>query len=172
MKEIVTVDGKQFELTTEYPLTEQQRQQTISDIRKSTGCSSCNKTQSLGGNIQTLAAVCVDVVVQTPAVVTVTGIQVGEAACTIGAGTCTPLVCSDAGCTGGLTKSVTATFTNTGDASITITPKLDLGPIGSITEYSANPITVLIPGNSTAATATFDSILLARGPNHICVRAE
>ena len=41
MEEIITLDGKQFKLTTDRPLTALERQQTISEIKKQTGCSSC-----------------------------------------------------------------------------------------------------------------------------------
>lgn len=51
MEEIITLDGKQFKLTTDRPLTALERQQTISQIRAQTGCSSCRqpKTLSTGG---------------------------------------------------------------------------------------------------------------------------
>ncbi len=51
MEEIITVDGKQFKLTTDRPLTAFERQQTISAIRSQTGCSSCRQpaTMSVGG---------------------------------------------------------------------------------------------------------------------------
>ena len=41
MEEIVTVGGKQYKLTTDRPLTALERQQTIAQIQKQTGCSSC-----------------------------------------------------------------------------------------------------------------------------------
>jgi hypothetical protein len=59
MEEIVTVSGKQFKLTTDRPLTALERQQTIEQIQKQTGCSSCgSKALTLGGygGIQSLAA--------------------------------------------------------------------------------------------------------------------
>lgn len=51
MEEIITLDGKQFKLTTDRPLTALERQQTIAQIRTQTGCSSCRqpKTLSTGG---------------------------------------------------------------------------------------------------------------------------
>lgn len=51
MEEIITLDGKQFKLTTDRPLTALERQQTISQIRAQTGCSSCRQpgTLSTGG---------------------------------------------------------------------------------------------------------------------------
>ena len=59
MEEIVTVDGKQFKLTTDRPLTALERQQTISQIRQQTGCSSCHQPRGLSlgyGGIQSLGA--------------------------------------------------------------------------------------------------------------------
>jgi hypothetical protein len=49
MEEIITLDGRQFKLTTDRPLTAQERQQTISQIRAQTGCSSCRQPNTLGG---------------------------------------------------------------------------------------------------------------------------
>jgi hypothetical protein len=62
MEEIITLDGKQFKLTTDRPLTALERQQTISQIRAQTGCSSCHqpKTMSAGfGDIYGLADTCI-----------------------------------------------------------------------------------------------------------------
>ncbi len=62
MEEIVTVDGKQFKLTTDRPLTALERSQTIAQIRQQTGCSSCRQpnTMSTGfGDIYGLADTCV-----------------------------------------------------------------------------------------------------------------
>jgi hypothetical protein len=58
MEEIVTVGGKQFKLTTDRPLTVLERQQTIEQIQRQTGCSSCGpRTMSSGfGDIQSLSA--------------------------------------------------------------------------------------------------------------------
>ncbi len=63
MEEIITVDGRQFKLTTDRPLTALERQQTIAQIRTQTGCSSCRQpaTMSVGGfgDIYGLADSCV-----------------------------------------------------------------------------------------------------------------
>lgn len=48
MEEIITLDGKQFKLTTDRPLTALERQQTISEIKKQTGCSSCHQPKVMG----------------------------------------------------------------------------------------------------------------------------
>lgn len=62
MEEIITVDGRQFKLTTDRPLTAEQKAQTIAEIRKQTGCGTCG-TRSLDpnwgyGGIRTLAPSC------------------------------------------------------------------------------------------------------------------
>lgn len=57
MEEIVTVDGRQFRLAIDRPLTATERQQVIADIRKQTGCSSCNQPRTMSGgfaNIQSM----------------------------------------------------------------------------------------------------------------------
>ena len=171
MREIVTVDGKQFELMTEYPLTEQQRQQTISDIRKQSGCGSCNRTQSLGGNIQTLAAPCLDVTVQAPATIAVTNITILGEDCT--SGTCPALPCASVtDCA--ITKTVVVTYENSGDLAATITPTLTVTingvPVGS--GYTTTTVPTPVPAkaglNNGSAVATFTNVLLNRGTNHIC----
>lgn len=173
MKEIVTIDGKQFELTTEYPLTEQQRQQTISDIRKQSWYNSYNKIQNLGNGIQTLAAPCIDVIVQAPAAIVITNITIGE---TLGTedscllGTCNPVICSNTGCT--VTRKTVVTFENSGDIDQLIIPKLSVGT----TEYTTTiPASVTVPARATPTSANgtidvmFDNIILNRGSNNICV---
>ncbi len=47
MEEIITLDGRQFKLTTDRPLTALERAQTIAEIRKQTGCSSCNQPRTM-----------------------------------------------------------------------------------------------------------------------------
>ena len=60
MEEIITVDGKQFKLSTDRPLTAIEKAQTIAQIRKQTGCSSCSQPRSLSsfGGIQSLQGTC------------------------------------------------------------------------------------------------------------------
>ncbi len=60
MEEIITVDGKQFKLTTDRPLSALEKTQTIAQIRKQTGCSSCSQPKSLSGfgGIQSLPGTC------------------------------------------------------------------------------------------------------------------
>ncbi len=51
MEEIITVDGRQFKLSTDRPLTALERAQTIAQIRQQTGCGTCHqpRTLSTGG---------------------------------------------------------------------------------------------------------------------------
>ncbi len=60
MEEILTVDGKQFKLITDVPLTAEQKAQTIAEIRKQTGCGTCGQPRysgmaSAGGRMVTMA---------------------------------------------------------------------------------------------------------------------
>lgn len=50
MEEIITVDGKQFKLMTDQPLTTEQKSHTIAEIRKQTGCSTCTPKIARIGN--------------------------------------------------------------------------------------------------------------------------
>ncbi len=50
MEEIITLDGKQFKLTTDRPLTAEQKEQVIAEIRKQTGCGTCGPKVSKMGN--------------------------------------------------------------------------------------------------------------------------
>jgi len=50
MEEIVIVEGKQFKLTTDRPLTAEQKAQTIAEIRKQTGCGTCGPKVAKMGN--------------------------------------------------------------------------------------------------------------------------
>jgi len=58
MEEIITLDGRQFKLTVDRPLTATERAQVLADIRKQTGCGTCGpRPLSMGyGGIQSLAA--------------------------------------------------------------------------------------------------------------------
>ncbi len=52
MEEVVTIDGRQFKLTVDRPLTATEKAQVLADIRKQTGCSTCggNRTLGMGGD--------------------------------------------------------------------------------------------------------------------------
>lgn len=50
MEEIITVDGRQFKLTVDRPLTAEQKAQTIAEIKKQTGCGSCGPRVAKMGN--------------------------------------------------------------------------------------------------------------------------
>ncbi len=67
MEEMITVDGRQFKLSTDRPLTAQEKVHTIAEIRKQTGCSTCGPKVAkmgndwqYGGRIKSMAA-CADV---------------------------------------------------------------------------------------------------------------
>jgi hypothetical protein len=51
MEEIITLDGRQFKLTVDRPLNATERAQVLTEIRKQTGCGTCNqpRTLSTGG---------------------------------------------------------------------------------------------------------------------------
>lgn len=65
MEEVITVDGRQFKLSTDRPLTAQEKAQTIAEIRKQTGCGTCGpKVAHMGndwqyGGIRSMAPTCV-----------------------------------------------------------------------------------------------------------------
>lgn len=63
MEEIVTVDGRQFKLTVDRPLTAQEKAQVLTEIRKQTGCGTCGQNvianMSSYGSIYSMAPVCV-----------------------------------------------------------------------------------------------------------------
>lgn len=50
MEEIITVDGRQFKLSTDRPLTAQEKAQTMTEIRKQTGCGTCGPNVAKMGN--------------------------------------------------------------------------------------------------------------------------
>lgn len=50
MEEIITVNGRQFKLSTDRPLTAQEKAQTIAEIKKQTGCSTCGPKIANTGN--------------------------------------------------------------------------------------------------------------------------
>ena len=49
MEELVTIDGRQFKLTSDRPLTASEKAQAIADIRKQAGCGTCGKPATMGG---------------------------------------------------------------------------------------------------------------------------
>ena len=62
MEEIITVDGNQFKLSTDRPLTTIEKAQTIEQIRKQTGCGTCGqpRTMSAGfSDIYSMTPTCV-----------------------------------------------------------------------------------------------------------------
>lgn len=63
MEEIITIDGRQFRLSYDTPLTAEQREQTIAQIRQQSGCGSCGPRTldpNWGyGGIRSMAPTCV-----------------------------------------------------------------------------------------------------------------
>mgnify|MGYP003393798175 CR=1 FL=1 len=50
MEEIITLDGRQFKLTVDRPLTATEKAQVLTEIRKQTGCSTCGPRVANMGN--------------------------------------------------------------------------------------------------------------------------
>ena len=50
MEEIITLDGRQFKLTVDRPLTTTEKAQVLSEIRKQTGCGTCGPRVANMGN--------------------------------------------------------------------------------------------------------------------------
>ena len=47
MEEIVTVDGRQFKLSVDRPLTATEKAQVLTEIRKQTGCGTCGPARTM-----------------------------------------------------------------------------------------------------------------------------
>lgn len=165
MKEIVTINGTQFELTTDHQLTDQERQQAILDITEQLG-----HISNIGDGIQTLAAACIDVTVKAPALISITSVTISGDTCP--SGTCGSIICTQPGCTDTVARDIIITFTNTGDLAATVTPTLTQTVDGNAVAMSigASPPDTLVPriADGGTATATFTGVLLSRGANHIC----
>lgn len=59
MEEIIALDGKQFKLTVDRPLTATEKAQVLADIRKQTGCGTCGTrtaqpVRNMGGRIASM----------------------------------------------------------------------------------------------------------------------
>jgi hypothetical protein len=162
MEETIILDGKQYKLKTDRPLTALERQQTISDIRKI-------------DSMQIPTQTCVTLSTQAPPSIAITNIAIGEATCTLGTaespGICDSIICSDLDCTS-MVRDVVVTFENGGDLDGTITPTLTIGGVpafdSSGIEISPTPPTVLVPFGGEPVSASFLGVALARGPNDIC----
>jgi len=161
MEEVITLDGRQFRLTTDRPLTILEKEQAIADIKKQTG------TITNLGRIQTLVQTCATITVLAPANITVTGITIDGVDCIEG---CTG-TCVDSCPT---TATVVVTFENSGNVDGSIIPTLTVNGGTPIYPEEVTPITVpkatgtppTIPGT---AIATFTGVSLARGENNVCV---
>jgi hypothetical protein len=168
MEEIITLDGKQFKLMSNRPLTSLERQQAILDIRKQSGCSSCNKTKSLINNMQTSTEACVGVAILASNVA-ITDVTIG-ASCV--GGTCPDITCTELNCKS-IAENVVVRFTNSGDADADIIPTLlvdNAPPIDAtgalVVPSESVPLRVSASGGT--ATATFEKVVLVAGQNTVC----
>lgn len=169
MQETITVDGKQFMLMTDVPLTAEQKIHTITEIRRQD-----SKIANVGGAIHTLNSVCISIIMSAPAIITLADITVKDAAggtvsCTINSEcsvTCTSTQCS------GDTRDIIATFSNSGDIDGSVTPTLT---VGAGTPIPASVPTIAVPastdGGTTLGTMTamFTGVGLTRGANNVCI---
>lgn len=121
MEEIITVDGMQYKLTYYSPLTEEQLTQTISNIKKGSGCGCGNKAAHLGEVYALQTSGCANLNMLAPPNITVTGIKVGTIDCPTGV--CPDTICTSIGCASD-TRDIVATYTNSGDVPLDIIPNL------------------------------------------------
>lgn len=123
MEEIITVDGMQYVLTYNTQLTEEQRMQTILDIRKQSGCGCGNKAAHLGGvhTLQGHAYATINMLA--PPNITVTDINIGGIDCPSGA--CPDTICTSIGCATD-TRNVIVRYENSGDIPVNIVPNIAL----------------------------------------------
>ncbi len=160
MENTIIVDGQQFILDTDYPLTEEQKIQAASDIMG-------YYAPNIEGNIRSLTTDCITVTVQAPAGISIQNINIGGIDCSTGPTCPTDLMCPSPDCTS-MSTTVTVTFANSGDVPGDITPNLQVGglPVPGMVPVETTPISV--PSLGTAV-ATFVGVTLARGSNNICI---
>lgn len=127
MEEIITVDGMQYRLISNSPLTVQQRSQTISDIRRQSGCGCGKQTAS----IMPQKSVRMNINAQPPPNITIENIKVGGIDCI--SDTCPDTTCTGVGCTTD-TRDVVATYMNSENIPVDIVPNLTVGK--TITDIS------------------------------------
>jgi hypothetical protein len=121
MEETITVNGTQYILTYNTPITAEQRMQTISDIRRQSEYIYDNEVTNLGVNNSPQGSAHATINMQAPANITVTNISVGGTDCSTG--TCPDTICTSIGCVTE-TRNVAARYTNSGDISANIIPNL------------------------------------------------
>lgn len=187
MEELITIDGTQYKLVTDRPLTTEQRIQTITEIRKSTGCGCGNKTVNLGiqklqqlppppGTYEQPFTGCMGLNIgQTAPAITVqdfsiNGVIPDFSTCGCYPGPCTPpgycngtIVCPGETCT------ATITWANTGNANGTFTPQVT---IDGDTPITGDPATVTVPAQIDASPGTVIqtfSLHLSSGNHIICI---
>lgn len=159
MEEIVTVDGRQFKLTTDRPLTALERAQTIAQIRQQTGCSSCRQPNTLSsgfGEIYSMTPTCSTATKASGDVITLAAAPNG------GIGPYTVRFWRKAGGTGGVYSLVGTTKTSVTEATtVTETITLNDFDVSSATgDTTAGAPTVSTSGTITdpfGGTATLSS---------------
>lgn len=125
-EEIITVDETQYRLISNSPLTAQQRSQTISDIRRQSGCGCSKKTAS----VMPQKSVHTNISMQLPSI-TVANIKIGGIDCP--SDTCPDTMCTTIGCTTD-NRDIVVTYTNSENIPVDIIPNLTVGK--TITDIS------------------------------------
>lgn len=123
MEEIITVDGMQYVLTYDTPLTAEQRTQTISNIREQSGCGCGNKAKHLGEVYIPHGAAYTTINMLAPPIVTITDINIGGTDCP--SGVCPDTICTSIGCAAD-TRDIVVRYENSGDIPINIVPNIAL----------------------------------------------
>lgn len=163
MEEIIDIDGRQFKLMTDYPLTMEQKAQAIAEIRRQPECGCSDKMANLGEIYTLPGPVCTTITMRAPANISVSDITIGGVDC--GTSACPDIICTNYGCLPHDSLPVVVTFANSGDISGNITPTLT---VGTGTPIPANTPTIIVPALGDN-TATFTVTAFVRGPNSVCV---
>jgi hypothetical protein len=164
MEEIVTVDGMQYVLTCDTPLTEEQKSQTISNIRKESGCGCGNKAAHLGGVHTLQGAAHTTINMLAPPNITVTDINIGGSDCP--SGTCPDTICTSIGCATD-TRNVVVRYENSGDIPVNIVPNI------ALTKTLANVDSVIRNGaNRLVQTQKNDGTWQWANPNIVPTATE
>lgn len=144
MEEIVTLDGRQFKLATDRPLTATERAQVLTEIRKQTGCGTCGpRTLSSEYNIYSMTPTCSTATKASGDTITLVAAPNG------GIGPYTVRFWRKAGGTGGTYSLVGTTKTSVTEAnSVTETVTLNDSDVSSAT----GDTTAGAPVASTAGT--------------------
>ncbi len=160
MEEVITIDGRQFKLTTNRQLTLSEKEQTITDIRN-------GKLENIG-KVNTLQnSVCVTLNASSGTAgpsISIQDITIGTVDCGTGPTCPGDYTCMNPDCSDSVT--VIVTFANSGDTDGSATPTLSINGTDSGTTPSEGAQITIPAGGS--ATATFVGITLSSGPNTVC----